>query len=79
MQNSCTIFYPGSPKYFLTAYDIALFLSIPSIIIFFVVLRTEFLRLDQVSRSTTRLFSHSGAPNENIAQNHLNIALVNVF
>ncbi|XP_073257256.1 uncharacterized protein [Porites lutea] len=36
-----------SPKYFLTAYDIALFLSIPSIIIFFVVLRTEFLRLDQ--------------------------------
>lgn len=31
----------------LTCYDIALFLSIPSVIIFFLVLRTEFLRLDQ--------------------------------
>lgn len=32
----------------MTCYDIALFLSIPSVIIFFLVLRTEFLRLDQV-------------------------------
>lgn len=35
------------PWSFLTWYDIALFLSIPSVIIFFLVLRTEFLRLDQ--------------------------------
>jgi len=40
----CCICIPWS---FLTCYDIALFLSIPSVIIFFLVLRREFLRLDQ--------------------------------
>ncbi|KAL9980494.1 hypothetical protein ACROYT_G009094 [Oculina patagonica] len=35
------------PWAFLTVFDFALFLSIPSVIIFFLVLRTEFLRLDQ--------------------------------
>lgn len=38
---------PCKPSNFWTGYDFALFLSIPSAIIFFLVLRTEFLRLDQ--------------------------------
>ena len=38
----------GEPKCFFTGYDFALFLLIPSTIIFLIVLRAEYLRLDQV-------------------------------
>ncbi|KAJ7391129.1 hypothetical protein OS493_020154 [Desmophyllum pertusum] len=45
--SSCITSHKCIPWYYLTYYDFALFLSIPSVIIFFLVLRTEFLRLDQ--------------------------------
>ncbi|KAJ7391120.1 hypothetical protein OS493_020145 [Desmophyllum pertusum] len=45
--SSCITSHKCIPWYYLTYYDLALFLSIPSVIIFFLVLRTEFLRLDQ--------------------------------
>ena len=35
--------------------------------------------IDTVGKSLTKLSMRSGAPNENIVQNHLNIALLNVF
>ena len=42
------ISFIGKPLPWLTGYDFALFFSIPAAVIFFVVSRAEFLRLDQV-------------------------------
>ena len=35
--------------------------------------------LRKTAEGTAMITDESGAPNENIAQNHLNIALLNVF
>ena len=37
------------------------------------------VREKTVDTMTEQNYSYSGAPNENIVQNHLNIALLNVF
>ena len=35
--------------------------------------------LKELKKSSLYLYHEAGAPNENIVQNHLNIALLNVF
>ena len=46
--NDIKYFFSGEPWKYFTSYDLALFLLIPALIIFFLVLRKEYLRLDQV-------------------------------
>ncbi|XP_027058591.1 uncharacterized protein LOC113685296 [Pocillopora damicornis] len=43
-------FFSGEPWKYFTSYDLALFLLIPALIIFFLVLRKEYLRLDQEAK-----------------------------